>query len=403
MQPLAGVRVIDVSRVVAGPFCTFQLALQGADVIKIEMPGKGDPVRWSPAGSDTHYRTRGMATNYMPQNSNKRSLTLDLKTEEGKEIFRTMVKSADVVMENFRAGYMKELGLDYAELVKINPKLIFCSLTAYGQNAPKGHHTAYDGIVQAASGMMSVTGTKATGPLKVGPVILDYASGLAAAYAITLSLLRRDKTGEGQYIDVSMLDTALTFMSALIVDYKCTGNVPGLRGNVPASGVPTSGYYNCADDRMIVVGANEEHQALKLFQALGQGHLLEDPRFTGMEQRLANGPELAAIFAAIFKTKTSLVWEQILNDARVPCSLVRSIDEILAHPQVQAREQLHTFKNLKSTESDVTVLNAPFKFAKDGPQLKSPPPTVGEHSEAILAEFGYDGERVAGLRKRGVV
>ena len=403
MQPLSGIRVIDVSRIVAGPFCTFQLALQGADVIKIEMPGKGDPVRWSPAGSDTHYRTRGMATNYMPQNSNKRSLTLNLKHEEGKAVFREMVKSADVVMENFRAGYMKELGLAYDELRKINPRLIFCSLTAYGQNAPKGHHTAYDGIVQAASGMMSVTGTQESGPLKVGPVILDYASGLAAAYAITLSLLRREKTGEGQYIDVSMLDTALTLMSALIVDYKCTGNVPGLRGNVAASGVPTSGYYHCADDRMIVVGANEEHQAVKLFQALGLGHLLKDPRFTGLEARLSGKAELAETFARIFRTRPALEWEQLLNDARVPCALVRSIDEILAHPQVAARQQLHTFKDLRSTESDVTVLNAPFKFAKDGPQLKSPPPTVGEHTEAILTEFGYDRDGIAGLRQRGVV
>ncbi len=251
--------------------------------------------------------------------------------------------------------------------------------------------------------MMSVTGTKETGPLKVGPVILDYASGLAAAYAITLSLLRRDKTGEGQYIDVSMLDTALTFMSALIVDYKCTGNVPGLRGNVPASGVPTSGYYHCADDRMIVIGANEEHQAVKLFQALGLGHLLDDARFTGLEARLSGKAELAETFARIFRTKPALEWEQLLNDARVPCSLVRSIDEILAHPQVAARQQLHTFKDLKSTGSDVTVLNAPFKFAKDGPQLKSPPPTVGEHTEAILTELGYDRVGIAGLRKRGVV
>jgi len=402
MQPLAGIKVIDVSRVVAGPFCTFQLALQGADVIKIEMPGKGDPVRWSPAGSDRHYRTRGMATNYMPQNANKRSITLDLRKPEGKAIFLDMVKTADVVMENFRAGVMKGLGLAYEDLLKINPKLIYCSLTAYGQNAPKGHHTAYDGIVQAASGMMSVTGTKETGPLKVGPVILDYASGLAAAYAITLSLFRRDKTGEGQYIDVSMLDTALSYMSALIVDYKCTGNIPGLNGNVPASRVPTSGYYTCSDGRMIVVGANEEHQAVNLFKTLGVGHLLQDPRFTGLEERLANGEKLAGIFGEIFTTKTSLEWEQILNDAHVPCAQVRTIPEILENPQVKARGQLHTFKDLKSTESDVTVLNAPFKFAKDGPRLKSPPPTVGEHTEAVLKEYGH-GDRIADLRKSGVI
>lgn len=402
MQPLSGIKVIDVSRVVAGPFCTFQLGLQGADIIKIEEPGKGDPVRWSPAGSDRHYRTRGMATNYMPQNSNKRSITLDLRKEEGKAIFRTMVKSADVVMENFRAGVMDGLGLGYQDLLRINPKLVYCSLTAYGQNPPKGHHTAYDGIVQAASGMMSVTGTKETGPLKVGPVILDYGSGLAAAYAITLSLFRRDRTGEPQYIDVSMLDTALSFMSALIVDYKCTGNIPGLRGNVPASRVPTSGYYNCSDDRMIVVGANEEHQAIRLFQTLGLGHLLTDPRFTGLEERLANGEQLAQAFADVFRTKTSLEWEQILNDAHVPCAQVRAINEILETPQVKARGQLHTFKDLKSTASDVTVLNAPFKFAKDGPEFRRPPPTVGEHTEEILREYGF-GERIPALRSAKVI
>jgi crotonobetainyl-CoA:carnitine CoA-transferase CaiB-like acyl-CoA transferase len=402
MQPLSGIKVIDVSRVVAGPFCTFQLGLQGADVIKIEEPGAGDPVRWSPAGSDKYYRSRGMATNYMPQNSNKRSITLDLRKDEGKEIFRTMVKTADVVMENFRAGVMDGLGLGYQDLLKINPKLVYCSLTAYGQNPPKGHHTAYDGIVQAASGMMSVTGTKETGPLKVGPVILDYGSGLAAAYAITLSLFRRDRTGEPQYIDVSMLDTALTFMSALIVDYKCTGNIPGLRGNVPASRVPTSGYYTCSDERMIVVGANEEHQAVKLFRTLGLAHLLDDPRFKGLEERLANGEELANTFAAVFRTKTSLEWEQILNDAHVPCAQVRAINEILETPQVKARAQLHTFKRLKSTDSDVTVLNAPFKFAKDGPEVKLPPPMVGEHTEAILKEYGF-ADRMEALRKAKVI
>jgi crotonobetainyl-CoA:carnitine CoA-transferase CaiB-like acyl-CoA transferase len=338
----------------------------------------------------------------MPQNSNKRSITLDLRKEEGKAVFRAMVKTADVVMENFRAGVMDSLGLGYQDLLKINPRLVFCSLTAYGQNAPKGHHTAYDGIVQAASGMMSVTGTKETGPLKVGPVILDYASGLAAAYAIALSLLRRDRTGEPQYIDVSMLDTALSFMSALIVDYKCTGNVPGLRGNVPASRVPTSGYYTCADGRMIVVGANEEHQAVKLFQALGLGALLEDARFKGLEERLANGEELSDRFARVFLTRSSLDWEQILNDAHVPCAQVRSIPEILETPQVKARGQLHTFKSLKSTNSDVTVLNAPFKFAQDGPQLKSPPPTVGEHTEEVLNEYGF-GDRIAALKKAGVI
>ena len=218
MQALHGIRVIDVSRVVAGPFCTYQLALMGADVIKIEEPGKGDPVRWSASGTDSRFRDIGMATTFLPQNSNKRSITLDLRKEEGKAIFRQLVQGADVVVENFRAGVMDGLGLGYNALLEINPKLIFCSLTGYGQHQPKGQHRAYDGLIQAASGMMTMVGTKDTGPLKVGPVIVDYTTGLVGAYAIGMALLQRHQTGKGQYIDVSMLNTALTMMSAIIVD-----------------------------------------------------------------------------------------------------------------------------------------------------------------------------------------
>ncbi len=402
MQALHGTRIIDLSRVVAGPYCTYQLALMGADVIKVEEPGRGDPVRWSAAGSDKHYRSRGMATNYLPQNANKRSITLDLRKAEGKAIFLKMVKDADVVVENFRAGVMDGLGLGYKALLEINPKLVFCSLTGYGQTPPKAHHTAYDGVIQAASGLMSMTGTKETGPLKVGPVIIDYASGLAAAFAIGMALLQRHQSGKGQYIDVSMLDTALTFMSALIVDYKCTGNLPVARGNTPSSRSPSAGYYETLDGT-VAISANEEHQAQRLCRALGLGHLLQDPRFAEIEERLKHGPELAAEFARVMATRKSLEWEEILNEAGVPCARIRTIPEILEHPQVTGRGLMHTFPNMKSTDSDVTVLGAAFKFEHDGPQVKTPPPTVGEHTEAILKEFGYDGDAVARLRKSEVV
>ena len=236
MQALDGIKVIDLTRVIAGPYCTFQLALFGAECLKIEEPGRGDPVRWSGAGSNTYFRSRGMATNFLPQNANKRSMTLDLRRPEGKKIFLTLVRDADVVVENFRAGVMQGLGLDYETLKEANPRLIFCSLTGYGQLLPKRAHTAYDGVIQAASGMMSVIGTPETGPLKVGPPITDYSTGMAAAYAIALALLQRQRDGQGQYIDVSMLDTALTMMSAYVIDYLCTGNLPLARGTVCGTG-----------------------------------------------------------------------------------------------------------------------------------------------------------------------
>ncbi len=402
MQALHGIRVIDVSRVVAGPFCTYQLALMGADVIKIEEPGKGDPVRWSASGTDSRFRDIGMATTFLPQNSNKRSITLDLRKEEGKAIFRQLVQGADVVVENFRAGVMDGLGLGYNALLEINPKLIFCSLTGYGQHQPKGQHRAYDGLIQAASGMMTMVGTKDTGPLKVGPVIVDYTTGLVGAYAIGMALLQRHQTGKGQYIDVSMLNTALTMMSAIIVDYKCTGHEPSLEAQRTATRSATSGYYETADGKLAIT-AIEDHQAKRLMITLGIGHLLGDPRFADPEERMQHRSELTAEISKVLATRTSEEWEDILSDAGVPCSLIRTIPEILNHPQVAGHGLLHTFPNLESTRSDVTVVGAAFKFEHDGPAVTSPPPTVGQHADEVLKELGYNSEQIEALRGNGVI
>ena len=402
MQALAGMRIIDVTRVVAGPYCTFQLALHGADCIKIEEPGRGDPVRWSGAGSTTEFRKRGMATNFLPQNANKRSITLDLRKPEGKAVFLDLVRGADVVVENFRAGVMDGLGLGYADLKKINPKLVFCSMTGYGQLPPKRHHTAYDGSIQAAGGMMSVTGTKETGPLKVGPVIIDYATGMAAAFAIGMALLQRERSGDGQYIDVSMLDTSLTMMSANVVDYLCTGNVPAAHGNAPASRSPSSGIYDTLEGRLSI-NATEDHQARRLCRALGLGHLLEDPRFAELEERRKHGPELAAEFARVLMTRTAVDWEQRLNDAGVPVGCIRNIAEVMAHPQVTGRGLVHRFKDVEAAGGDVPILMAPFRFEHDGPKAVMPPPTVGQHTEDILKGLGYDDAKIGGLRKAGAI
>lgn len=402
MQALKGIKVIDLTRVVAGPYCTYQLALMGADVIKIEEVGRGDPVRHSGAGSDAHFWKHAMATNFLPQNANKRALTLNLKHDEGRTIFMKLVANADVVVENFRSGVMDKLGIGYKTLSAQYPKLIFCSLTAYGQTGPKAHHTAYDGVVQAAGGMMSVIGTRETGPLKVGPPITDYATGMAAAYAISTALFQREREGCGQYIDVSMLDMALALMSSYVTDYFATGNVPGPRGNEPASRSPSAGTYDTADGKL-TLGANEDHQYGRLCRALGLARVLTDPRFQEIDARRANAELLRAEFRRVLATRGADEWETLLNDAGVPAARIRTPAEILQHPQVTGRGVLHTFKNVKGVERDVTVLSAPFRLAHDGPTLNSPPPLIGEHSDAILAELGYGAAEIERLRRDGVV
>lgn len=402
MQALKGIKVVDLTRVVAGPYCTYQLALMGAEVIKIEHVGRGDPVRHSGAGSDPYFWKHAMATNFLPQNANKRSLTLNLKHDEGRAIFMKLVDQADVVVENFRSGVMDKLGIGYETLRAKHPKLIFCSLTAYGQFGPKGHHTAYDGVVQAAGGLMSVIGTKETGPLKVGPPITDYATGMAAAYAISTALFQREREGCGQYIDVSMLDTALALMSSYVTDYFATGNAPGPRGNEPASRSPSAGTYDTQEGRL-TLGANEDHQYERLCHALGLASVLTDPRFKEIDARRKNTDLLRAEFRRVLLTRTADEWESLLNDAGVPAARIRTPAEILQHPQVTGRGVLHTFKNVKGLARDVTVLSAPFRLAHDGPQLNSPPPLIGEHNDTILGDLGYSAAEVARLRRDGVV
>lgn len=403
MQAMHGIKVIDLTRIVSGPYCTYQLALMGADCIKIEQPDGGDPVRRSAAGSNAYYRERNMATNFLPQNSNKKSITLDLRKPEGREVFLRLVKDADVVVENFRAGVMKKLGVDYESLKAINPRLIFCSITAYGQNAPKGHHTAYDGVIQAASGMMTVIGTPETGPMKVGPPITDYATGMTAAFCIASALLQRDRDGCGQYIDVSMLDTALSLMSWHVTDHLTTGNHPQQRGNLPTSQNPSAGTYDTLGGRKLTLGSNEEHQYRRLLKVLGLGHYLTDPRFEQLEERRKNNKMLSEEIQKVLLTRTAEEWELIINEAGVPATVLRTIPEILAHEQIASRGIMHTFPGMPGVEGPVTIMVAPYKLGHDGPQIKSPPPLIGEHTKQVLSALGYSDDDMARMQKSGAI
>jgi crotonobetainyl-CoA:carnitine CoA-transferase CaiB-like acyl-CoA transferase len=241
----------------------------------------------------------------------------------GEIFFSTLTQNADVVVENFRSGVMDKLGIGYETLRASNPKLIFCSLTGYGQLPPEGHHTAYDGVIQAAGGLMSVIGTKETGPLKVGPPITDYATGMAAAYAISTALFQREREGCGQYIDVSMLDMALALMSSYVTDYFATGNPPGPRGNEPASRSPSAGTYDTKDGKL-TLGANEDHQYERLCRTLGLAHVLTDVRFMEIDERRKNSDLLRAEFRRVLATRGAEEWETILNDAGVPAARIRT-------------------------------------------------------------------------------
>src|SRR5574340_281045 len=245
-RPFAGIRVLDLTRVLAGPFCAYQLGLLGAEVIKIERPGRGETVRWR-TEADPSFGEQGMSLGFMTQSANKRFLALDIDKPEGREIFLRLAAGADVVVQNLRTGSADRRGIGYGDVKSVNPKAIFCSITAYGNTGPKKHHPAYDSVIQAWSGLMSITGTPESAPLKVGPPVIDYATGIAAAYAVSAALYQRNQTGAGQYIDLSMLDTTMILMASVVTAYLNTGAPPKPAGNNASSRAPASTTFNTAD------------------------------------------------------------------------------------------------------------------------------------------------------------
>jgi crotonobetainyl-CoA:carnitine CoA-transferase CaiB-like acyl-CoA transferase len=280
--PFSGITVLDVSRILASPFATGQLALMGANVIKIEDPGVGDAARHGHS-YDREMTKSGMSSNFLSQNANKRSLTLNMRTPEGQEIFRKLATNADVILQNLRTGTMARYGLGYEDIAQLNPRIVYCSLTAYGATGPKARHPAYDPVVQAASGMMSINGTAETAPLKVGPPVVDYGTGLAAAFAIASALYQREHTGVGQHIDVSMLDTAFVLMGSVVTDVMTAGAKPRAHGNSYAS-IPTNAAFETREGKLYIA-AMQEHQVANLFRGLGREDLARDPRFATHELR----------------------------------------------------------------------------------------------------------------------
>jgi crotonobetainyl-CoA:carnitine CoA-transferase CaiB-like acyl-CoA transferase len=389
-RPFKGIRVLDATHVLAGPYCTYLLGLLGADVIKVENPNEPDPVRGR--GPVPALNAEGLGFNYLVQGSNKRALTLDLKQESAREVFRKLAAAADVVVENWRSGAFPALGLGYDDIRAINPDVVYCSLTAFGQDGPWAQATAYDPTVQAFSGIMQRTGAALGVPVMPGAPFIDYGAGLNAAFAIASALFHRQRTGEGQYIDCAMLDLALVMTGpALVADDYAGEKVP----------VPAEAGIACyrTKDGWLQLGAYNFRQSRRLWTALGRPDLAAIDNWPDL---WAATPHIRATLEEILPTRTSAEWEEFLRGIRVPGARVRSLADAIAIPQVAARGLMQELPPMPGADR-VRVPNAPFAFAKDGPRIDTPPPRLGQHNDEILAEQGYDPDDIAALRQNGAI
>jgi len=396
---LAGIRVLDLTNVLAGPFCAYQLALLGADVVKIEVPDGGDLARQ--LGADADLNVHHMGASFLAQNAGKRSVTLNLKIAEGKEVLRRLVGKADVLVENFRPGVMARLGLSYAELSVVNPRLVYCAISGFGQDGPMHAAPAYDQIIQGLSGMMSITGTRESAPLRVGYPVADTLAGMTAAFAISSALVRRHATGEGAFIDVSMLDAALTAMGWVVSNFLIAGVEPKAHGNDNFTAAPSGAFQ--AKDGLINIAANKQEQFEALARVLGRDDLATDPRFEKRESRKRHRDALKVELEATLGTRNCSEWEALLNRIGVPAGAVLSVPQALALPQIQHRRLLKTFEHVPGMERPLTVARSGFKLSSGDPDVATPPPCLGEHTDEVLAAAGYSESEIAELRRIGAV
>ena len=400
-RPFEGVRILDFTQVLAGPYGTFQLATMGADVVKVERREGEDlrtlDMRRTPVSSKL--RDQGLMPRWQAINAGKRSLTLDLQKPEAVEIVKRLAADADVVAENFRPGVMDRLGIGYAALSAINPRLIYCAISAFGQTGPERLGAGYDGKVQAMSGLMAMTGHAATGPTRAGFAVCDVIAGQTAAFAIASALFQRGQTGKGQMIDVSMLEAALAFMSSEIADYTLTDVKPQLNGNRAVSLVPTADLFQTGDG-YILLAVNFERQVIALMRALGRADVLDDPRFSDELARRENEQALRAIIEEALAARSAREWEKVLNDAGAPCASIWGLEEVIDHPQIVARQALH---QVETPIGPRRMAGLGFKLAHGEGRIDRSAPRLGEHTEEVLARAGYSADEIARLRGAEVI
>ena len=393
---LSGIRVLDMTNVLAGPFCCHQLAHMGAEVIKIEAVGRGDLARQ--LGSDKDLSAAKMGISFLAQNSGKKSLSLDLKSEDGKAIFQRLLATADVLVENFRPGVMARLGQDYERLKQSHPQLIYCAISGFGQTGPMSKRPAYDQIIQGLSGVMSITGNPEDDPLRVGYPLADTIGGLTAAMAISAAL---NKTPRGQFIDVSMLDSVLATMGWVVSNYLIGGVEPAKHGNENVTSAP-SGTFRTGDG-LLNIAANEERQWQSLISHLGCEHLAEDARFETRNDRKAHRAELSDELEIWLAGKSAKQWESELTSLGVPVGIVMSVPDILKNEHTNHRGLLADFDDVAGIDRDISVVRTGFQTDGTPMKVSSPPPTLGQHNEDLLRELGYDDDAINMFRTKGVI
>lgn len=397
MKLLEGIRVLDMTNVLSGPFATLHLSLLGADVIKIENPEGGDLAR--KLGNVPKFNKELMGTSFLAQNANKKSLTLNLKAEAGKEIFRKLAKTADVVVENFRPGVMARLGFSYEELCKINPRIIYCAISGFGQTGPDAFKPAYDQIIQGLSGVMSINGDERLNPLRCGFPVCDTVGGLNAAFAVMAALYYREHTGEGQFIDIALLDSIMPLMGWVAANLLIGGQQPVLLGNDNFTAAP-SGMFKTKDG-YINIAANQQEQWENLADEAGLPELKADPRFQERDTRKANRFLLTPLLEAKLAEKTTAHWVEALNARGIPSGDVVSLETALTCAQAAHRQVLEEVET--PSVGAVKLFNLTAKFSKAPARIETPPPHLSEHSEAILGELGYTTEEMKALKEKQVI
>jgi crotonobetainyl-CoA:carnitine CoA-transferase CaiB-like acyl-CoA transferase len=397
MRLLEGVRVLDLTNVLSGPFATLHLSLLGADVIKIENPDGGDLAR--KLGNVPDYNRKLLGTSFLAQNANKRSLTLNLKTDLGKEVFERLARRADVLVENFRPGVMDRLGFSYEALSKLNPALIYCAITGFGQTGPDAFKPAYDQIIQGLSGVMSINGDERLTPLRCGFPVCDTVGGLNAAFAIMAALYHRQRTGEGQFIDIALLDSIMPLMGWVAANLLIGGQQPVPMGNENFTAAPSSSFRT--KDGSINIAANQQQHWEDLADILGLSELKEDARFKDRDIRKGNRYLLTPLLEARLMTESTEHWVEVLNARGIPAGDILSLEAALHSAQAKHRQMLEQIE--QPGIGAIEILNMTAKFSKTPAQIENAPPMLSEHTDAILTELGYTVEEQQALRAKHVI